>query len=129
MELDKPKRRYRPRRTAKDNVLAEWRGIWEPQDLSKFNHDISSAVNSALKGMGLEERFAEDQIQAAWSRLGNPLLAQHARPVALENKILHIQVLHSSIYYEAERMKGQILALMQREFGAKNIKGLRFRMG
>lgn len=129
MDLTKPKQRYRPRRSARETVLAEWRGIWEPQDLSKYDHEMGSVVNAALKGMGLEERFAEEQVFAAWSRLVSPLLAQHARPVAIERKVLHIQVLHSSIYYEVERMKGQILARMQQEFGATNIRAVRFRLG
>jgi predicted nucleic acid-binding Zn ribbon protein len=90
---------------------------------------MAKVVEGAMKGMGLKDRFNEEQVFEAWSTLVNPFIAEHARPVALDRKVLYIQVLHSTIHYELERMKGQILAKMQKEFGASNIRDVKFRLG
>ena len=109
--------------------MAQLRGYWEPQDLTKFHHTMSGAVEKAMKGIGLEERFNEEQVFEAWLELVEPFVAQNARPIALDRKVLYIQVLHSTIHYELERMKSQILAKMQQQFGSKHIRDVKFRLG
>ena len=121
--------RYRPRRTVKERVLAEWRGYWEPQDVSKYEQEIDSVVMKAMKGLGLKDRFNEEQVFEAWNELVDSFVAQNARPLALERKVLSIQVLHSTVHYELERMKGSLLQRMQERFGAENIREIRFRLG
>lgn len=123
------RRRTRKKPTLRETALAELRGYWEPQDLSEFSHEMSDVLTSAMKSMGLKDRFNEEQVFEAWSTLVTPFIAEHARPVSLDNKVLYIQVLHSTIHYELERMKGQILGKMQAEFGANNIREIRFRLG
>lgn len=121
--------RYRPRRTVKDRVIAEWRGYWEPQDVAGYAHSVEDVVGTTLKGLGLKDRFHEEQVFEAWAELVDSFVAQNARPVALRRKVLQIQVLHSTIHYELERMKGQILAKMQERFGKENIRDVQFRLG
>ena len=123
------KRKYRPGRTPKEVALAQFRGYWEPEDLTSFHHDISSVVKNAMKGFGLDDRFSEEQIFEAWSSLVDPFVSEHARPIALDRKVLYIQVLHSTIHYELERMKGQILETMQKKFGKTHIRDVKFRLG
>lgn len=123
------RRRNRRKPNSREIGLAQLRGYWEEPDLSKYTRDASTLVDAAMKGMGLEQRFNEEQVFEAWGTLVNPFVAEHARPVALERKTLYIQVLHSAIHYELERMKGQILGKMQKEFGAENIRQIRFRLG
>ena len=123
------RRRNRRKPSSRDVGLAQLRGYWEPEDLNKYSHAAPALVESALKGMGLEQRFNEEQVFEAWGTLVNEFVAEHARPVALEKKVLYIQVLHSSIHYELERMKGPILAKMQKEFGTENIRSISFRLG
>ena len=110
--------RYRPRRPLKDRVLAEWRGYWEPQDVSKYEQEIESVVGKAMKGLGLKDRFNEEQVFEAWNEMVDNFIGSNARPVVLEKKVLSIQVLHSTVHYELERMKGQLLRRMQERFGA-----------
>ena len=123
------RRRKRPNRTGKDIAMAQLRGFWEPEDLSRFHHAMPSVVEKAMKGIGLEDRFNEEQIFEAWTDLVPPFIAENARPVALDRKTLVIQVLHSSVHYELERMKGLILKKMQEQFGDRNIREVRFRLG
>ncbi|MEM9283291.1 MAG: DUF721 domain-containing protein [Verrucomicrobiota bacterium] len=123
-----PKRR-RPRRTPRERALAQLRGYWEPQDTSKFLHDSGSAVEKTLKGLGLKDRFNEDQVFDAWNGMVDEFIAQNARPVALQRGVLSIQVLHSTVHYELDRVRGQLLQKMQGEFGREKIKDIRFRLG
>ena len=121
--------RPRPRRSLRDRALAEWRGYWEPQDTSRFERDMPDAVEKTLKGLGLENRFHEDQVFEAWNELVDSFVASNARPVALTRKTLYIQVLHSTVHFELERMRPQILKKMQDRFGAAHIRDVRFRLG
>lgn len=121
--------RYRPKRSTRERAIAEWRGYWEPQDVSGFEQEFGSAVEKTLKGLGLKDRFNEEQVFDAWAGLVDPFLASHARPIALQRKVLSIQVLHPTVHYELERMKGKILSRMQEQFGAEHIREIRFRLG
>lgn len=123
------KRRYRPRRSNRDRALAQLRGYWEPQDVSHYEQDIESAVTKTLKKLGLENRFNEEQVFEAWNQMVAPFVAENARPVSMNRKTLFIQVLHSTVFYELERMRGQILAKMQERFGKENIRDVQFRLG
>lgn len=121
--------RRRPRRTTRERALAQLRGYWEPQDVSKYTRDSETVVEDTLKGLGLEGRFNEEQVFDAWNTMVSNFIAQNARPVGLHRGILNIQVLHSTVHYELERMKGQLLAKMQDRFGRNNVKEIRFRLG
>ncbi|MEX2580494.1 MAG: DUF721 domain-containing protein [Verrucomicrobiales bacterium] len=121
--------RARPNRSLKDRTMAQLRGYWEPEDMSRFEYDSETAVARTMKGLGLKDRFNEEQVFDAWNDLVDSFVAQNARPVALQRKVLSIQVLHSTVHYELERMKGQILQRMQERFGSENIKDVRFRLG
>ena len=121
--------RSRPRRSTRDRALAQLRGYWEPQDVSKFEQDITTAVDKTMKGLGLKNRFNEEQVFDAWNELVDDFVAQNARPVTLQRKVLHIQVLHSTVHYELERMRGKILQKMQDRFGEEHIRDVRFRLG
>jgi len=121
--------RYRPRRSLKDRVVAEWRGYWEPQDVSIYSHTVEEAVSQTMEGLGLNDRFHEEQVFEAWEELVDGFIAKNARPVTLHGKVLQIQVLHSTVYYELDRMKGLILRKMQDRFGEENIQEIRFRLG
>ncbi|MEM6278307.1 MAG: DUF721 domain-containing protein [Verrucomicrobiota bacterium] len=126
---DWEKKRFRPKRSNRDRALAQLRGYWEPQDTSEFEHTSSSAVEKAMGTLGLQSRFNEEQVFDAWNAMVSTFVASHSRPVALQSRVLSIQVLHSTVFYELERMKGEILRKMQDEFGSDHIRDLRFRLG
>lgn len=121
--------RYRPKRSTRDRALSQLRGYWEPQDVTKYEQEIEGVVALTMKGLGLKDRFNEEQVFDAWNDLVDSFVAKNSQPVALTNKVLSIQVLHSTVHYELERMKGQILQKMQAQFGAENIREVRFRLG
>ena len=76
--------RYRPRRPLKDRVIAEWRGYWEPQDVSKYEDTIDTVVGKTMKGLGLSDRFNEEMVFEAWNEMVDPFIAANARPLTLE---------------------------------------------
>jgi len=121
--------RYPQPRSNRDRTLAQWRRYWEPQDVSEYTQTLGTVVSKTMKGLGLKDRFHEEQVFEAWNELVDNFVAQNARPVSLQRKVLSIQVLHSTIHYELERMKGQILKVMQDRFGKENIREIRFRLG
>jgi hypothetical protein len=127
--LGQMKRRYRPKRSNRDRALAQLRGYWEPQDVSQFEQGINSAVTKTLKQLGLDNRFNEEQVFEAWNEMVDKFVAENARPVSMKRNVLFIQVLHSTVFYELERMRGQILAKMQERFGKENIRDVQFRLG
>ncbi|MEM1442237.1 MAG: DUF721 domain-containing protein [Verrucomicrobiota bacterium] len=126
---DWEKRRYRPKRSNRDRALAQLRGYWEPQDTSEFEHTSGTAVEKTMGSLGLQSRFNEEQVFDAWNAMVNNFVASHSRPIELRRKVLSIQVLHSTVFYELERMKGEILRKMQDQFGAEHIRDLKFRLG
>lgn len=121
--------RYRPRRSLRDRALAEWRGYWEPQDVSKYESTLATAVGKTMKGLGLNDRFNEEMVFEAWNEMVDGFVAANARPVSLERRVLSIQVLHSTVHYELERMKGELLRRMQERFGSEKVREIRFRLG
>lgn len=121
--------RYRPRRSNRDRALAQLRGYWEPQDVSGYEKTIDDVIGKTMKNLGLDHRFEEEQVFEAWNELVDDFIAQNARPIGLHRNVLQIQVLHSTIHYELERMKGKILRTMQSRFGKENVRGISFRLG
>ncbi|MEM6278631.1 MAG: DUF721 domain-containing protein [Verrucomicrobiota bacterium] len=126
---DWEKKRYRPKRSSRDRALAQLRGYWEPQDTSGYEHTSESAVEKAIGNLGLQSRFDEEQVFDSWNAIVSNFVASHSRPGALQRRVLSIQVLHSTVFYELERMKGEILRKMQDRFGAEHIRDLKFRLG
>jgi len=123
------KQRRRPPRSPKERAMAQFRGYWEPQDLSAFERPIGEALEKTMKSLGLKDRFSEEQVFAAWGEMVDEFIASQARPVSLERGRLRIQVLNPSVHYELDRMRGQILRRMQERFGEKAVRDVRFTLG
>lgn len=127
----KPRSRRRRSRNPKDYALAQLRGYWEPEEVDGYSKDAAGVVAKALNGLqaGLGKRFAEEEMLQAWSGIVGEFIAEHARPVRIDRKILYIQVLQPAIHYSLERSKADILGKMQARFGRSAIRDLRFRVG
>ena len=122
--------RNRRTRSKKDRLLAAWRGIWEPEDLSDFSRPVGDVMESTLKGLGLDRRCDQEAMLTAWSEVVGDNIANNAQPLEVRRKVLVVQVLQPSIHYVlAQQMKGAILAKMQERFGSNNIVDIDFRIG
>jgi len=107
------------------------RGYWEPEDVDQYGTDAAQVVAKALEGLqaGLGKQFAEEEMLGAWSGIVGDFVAEHARPIRIERRVLYVQVLQPAIHYTLERGKADILAKMQARFGEKAIRQVRFRVG
>ncbi|NOY00789.1 MAG: DUF721 domain-containing protein [Verrucomicrobia bacterium] len=122
--------RNRRVRSKKDSLLAAWRGIWEPEDLSNFSRPVGDVMASTLKDLGLDRRCDQEAMVAAWAEVVGDNIANNAQPLEVRRKVLIVQVLQPSIHYVlAQQMKGAILAKMQERFGSDNIVDIDFRIG
>ncbi len=111
----------------RQRVLAEWRRYWEPRDIKKNTHTLREVMPGAMKELGLEKRYAEEEMLMAWSEIVGPFIASHSKPVKMDRNVLLIRVLQPAIRYTLERdLKGQILAKLRERFGEKRVKDLRF---
>ena len=113
----------------KRRILQEWRilpavrKVREPKELS-------DEVGGVLKSFGLQEKFTENEVRAAWKEIVGDFIAQHTRPHSLLNRVLEVRVLQPSVLYTLEReMKPRILSKLQAAFGRKGINEVKFRVG
>ncbi len=108
-------------------MRAEWRGIYEPPDLSKFERKVGDVVAQILKRAGLEDRLAEETVQREWAGMVGPFLAGQSKPTGLRQGVLIVAVLQSAVRYDLERnLKREILQRLQTRFGRAVVKDLRF---
>lgn len=108
----------------------EWRGVYEPPDLSRFERKMEDLVGKIMARAGLEERLAEESVSREWSAIVGNFLAGQSRPVGLRAGVLQVAVLQSAVRYDLERnLKRDILRRLQERFGKQVVKDLRFTPG
>jgi predicted nucleic acid-binding Zn ribbon protein len=121
------------KRSAKQRVLAEWRGA----DLSaaeKARANSSRRANEllprVLKDMRMDNRRIDAEIVKVWRHAIDPNLAAHAQPTGYHKGTLFVTVDSSPWLDEIVRWhRKDILKLMQHSFGREFIKKISFRTG
>ncbi|HOC00531.1 MAG TPA: DUF721 domain-containing protein [Verrucomicrobiota bacterium] len=128
-----PLRRPEPRRSARDTVLAEWRGTdWSPVETAHRLAARSTAqlVPAVVQLLNLDQRRAETEICKAWKTLIDPALAAHARPTGLRRGTLFVSVDSSVWLAEIVRYRQrEILERLHSAFGTALIRKIAFRVG
>src|SRR5205085_11790810 len=84
-----------PRRSARQRVLAQWRGTdLTPQEIARVNRTKSaeSLVSTLLKDLRIDSRQAEVEIVKVWNNLIDPTIVAHAQPVGLRKGTLFVTV-------------------------------------
>ncbi|MEN9285579.1 MAG: hypothetical protein RLZZ179_3072 [Verrucomicrobiota bacterium] len=108
-------------------ILAEWRGVYVPPDLSGYERKVGDLVQRVLRRVGLPEQSSHEQMAAQWESLVGPFLAAQSRPTALRRGVLEVSVTQSAVRYELERQwKRKVLARLQETFGRDRVKDVRF---
>lgn len=111
-------------------MLTEWRGVYQPPDLSGFERKMGDLVSKIMTRAGLGERLAEESVSREWGEIVGPFLAGQSRPVGLRTAVLQVAVLQSAVRYDLERNhKRDILRRLQERFGRQVIKDIRFTPG
>ena len=123
--------RGRPQETAQQlryrRMRAEWRGVYEAPDLSRFEREVGDVVEQVLKRAGLNDRLAEETVTREWSVIVGDFLAGQSKPTGLRGGVLQVAVLQPAVRYDLERnLKREILQRLQSRFGPAVVKDLRF---
>lgn len=120
-----------PARSARESVLAQWRGIdWGPVEKA---HQLAaraaaSLVPTVVQQLGLDRRRSEAEVIKAWNSLIDPTVTAHAQPTGLRRGTLFVAV-DSSVWLEEimRYRRREILQRLQYTFGPELVKRLSFR--
>lgn len=124
---------WRIKRTPRDNVLSQWRGIdLGEQEKARKPSDkaLADILPGVLKEIGLDRRQSDLEILKVWNNLMDPAVVAHARPVNLAKGTLFIAV-DSSVWMDelVRYRRREILQRLQHSFGKDLIQRLSFRLG
>jgi predicted nucleic acid-binding Zn ribbon protein len=111
-------------------ALREWRGL----PYTSFPRDTSKPVGETLvkvmAALGLKDRLKEHEVLHAWRDIVGEFIAGHSHPHRLENGVLYVRVLQSTVHYELDRVwKPQILEKLKKRFGGRTVREIKFRVG
>ena len=122
-----------PRATARQRVLAAWRG----KDLAPLERaradrarPAGDVVSQVLGDLRIDRRRAEAEVVKVWNSLVDPTLVAHAQPVGLRKGTLFVVVDSNAWLSEIVRYrKKEILDRLQHSFGRELIARISFRVG
>jgi predicted nucleic acid-binding Zn ribbon protein len=112
-------------------VLSEWRGLpvfdRGQQDSAK---PVAVLMGTLLGELGLGDRLRYEEITKAWTEIVGEFLGNHSAPHRLQQGVLSVRVLQPTLRYEFDRVwKKDILAKLQKRFGAKTVRDVKFQIG
>lgn len=122
-----------PKRSARQRVLAAWRGTdLSSQEIARANRTKSAGtlIPNLLKDLRIDSRQAEVEIVKVWNNLIDPTIVAHARPVGLRKGTLFVTVDSSVWLAEIVRYRRrEILDRLQHSFGRDVIQKISYRIG
>ena len=118
------------KRTLREQVLAEWRGVSEPAPTPDRTVSVKELIAQLAPKLGLQNRLREEEMLAAWNEIVGDFFAQHSRPARLVNGVLQVLVLQPTVLYELDRRwKAMILEKIRVRFGSRLVREIRFSVG
>ncbi len=121
------------RATAKQRVLAAWRGIdLAPEEKARTNSASTPALvlPRILKELRMESRRAEAEVVKVWNNLIDPTITAHAQPTGLNKGTLFVTVDNNVWLSEIVRYRRkEILDRLHHSFGRELIARISFRVG
>lgn len=113
----------------REEILREWRGCDEPEDLNAGVHSASQFVSAILRAAGAEDGLHEDQVRASWKELAGDFIARHTEPVSVKNGHLVLRVTQPAMRFHLEQMKPMLLTRIRTQLGEDRIKSIKFSLG
>ena len=119
--------------TARQRVLAQWRGIdlaptekaWTP-----CTEQIADLLPSILSDFKIDRRRTEVEVTRVWNALLDPTITAHAQPTGHRNGTLFVTVDSNVWLSEVVRYRRkEILDRLQHSFGRDFISKISFRVG
>lgn len=121
----------KPARAGKirEEILREWRGGDEPDDLSASIHLAGKFVAAILRAAGAEDGLNEDDVRLAWKELAGDFIASHTQPVSVKGGDLVLRVTQPAMRFHLEQMKPMLLNRIRKQLGEERIKSIKFTLG
>lgn len=121
----------KPARSGKirDQILREWRGCDEPDDLNAGIHCADKFMAAILRAAGAEDGLNEDQVRASWSELAGDFIARHSEPTSVLNGHLVLRVTQPALRFQLEQMKPMLLKRIRERLGEGKILSIKFALG
>jgi hypothetical protein len=124
---------HRPKFTARDRVLAEWRGIdLRGEEIARkpSAKKASDFMPGILTDLRIDRRRAEAEVVKVWNNLIDPVIVAHAQPTGIRNGTLFVTVDSNVWLSEIVRYRRkEILDRLQHSFGKETIAKISFRVG
>jgi predicted nucleic acid-binding Zn ribbon protein len=123
--------RKKPPRPGKirEEILREWRGGEEPDDLNAGIHLAQDFVTAILRAAGAEDGLHEDQVRATWKELAGDFIARHTEPISVKGGNLILRVTQPTLRFQLEQMKPMLQKRIRDQLGEDRIKSIKFQLG
>jgi predicted nucleic acid-binding Zn ribbon protein len=123
--------RKKPPRPGKirEEILREWRGGEEPDDLNAGIHLAQNFVTAILRAAGAEDGLHEDQVRATWKELAGDFIARHTEPISVKGGNLILRVTQPALRFQLEQMKPMLQKRIRDQLGEGRIKSIKFQLG
>ncbi|MFG2061841.1 DUF721 domain-containing protein [Micromonospora sp. NPDC048871] len=116
----------RPRRRTTDGAGGErrLRGYSGPGPDPRDPQPLGAVLNRLVKARGWQQPAAEATVFGAWERVVGPEVAQHSRPVKLENGELTVEARSTAWATQLRLLAGSLLQQIGREIGHNVVRKL-----
>ncbi len=113
----------------REEILREWRGADEPDDLTAGIHLAEKFITAILRAAGAEDGLHEDQVRATWKELAGDFIARHTEPLSVKSGNLILRVTQPALRFQLEQMKPMLLKRIRDQLGEGRIKSIKFQIG
>ncbi len=99
---------------------------------SRRQHDgsglrpIDGIVRSALRTLGLEDRFRERELLGSWAEIVGTDIAAHVQALDIEDGVLVLAADHGAWRQEVNMLAAQILTKLNARHGSGSVRELRW---
>jgi hypothetical protein len=90
---------------------------------------LRSILEQTLKGLELDGSLRTYSIWTAWKEIVGEPISFHAQPYAIRNRILFVEVSHSTWMQQLQFLKPTLLEKINAYLGESRIEDIRFRIG
>lgn len=113
----------------REEILREWRGGDEADDLNAHVNLAGKFIGAILKAAGAEDGLNEDQVKGAWKELAGDFISRHAEPVSVKEGHLVLRVTQPAMRFHLEQMKPMLLTRIREQLGQNRVHSIKFTLG
>jgi len=95
----------------------------------KKPQSIRSVLENTLKGLEIDVPLKSYSILGAWNEIVGATVAAHSQPRSIRNRILFIDVTHSTWMQQLQFLKPTLLEKVNNFLGEPLIQDIRFKLG